>query len=154
MYTKVAETCDCGTVHPDAVMDMPWTNVDAILHTTDFQDCASPGLRHFTAEGHNTKTFLHESGHAVFCLADECNGRTRYFEPVNEPNIWNTEAECRAEQTAKGRDPDACWQFTSRQGGWWGIHSLSDNTVMQRGNVHDPWGIESAEHVMWYFDQF
>ncbi|RMF91651.1 MAG: hypothetical protein D6736_04810, partial [Nitrospinota bacterium] len=71
-----------------------------------------------------------------------------------EPNIWSTEAGCRAEQTTKGRDPDECWEFTSRSGGWWGIQQLTDGTVMQIGNVGDPWGIEGEEHVRWYFNQF
>lgn len=151
VYSKIASTSSCGTVDSDADTDMPWRNVDAVLHTATFGDCTNLGLTHFTAEGHNTKAFLHESGHGVFGLADEYCGFTAYFEPANEPNIFDTEATCRAEQTAKGRNPDNCWEFCS---GWWGIHQLTDGNVMQIGNVGNPWGTEAEEHVNWHFDQF
>jgi hypothetical protein len=153
VYNKTAGTGGCGTVHSDAATDMPWRDADAILHTADFGDCTIGS--HFTAEGQNTKAFLHESGHGVYGLADEYDDwdcSTYYFQPANEPNIWSTEAECRAEQTDKGRDPDECYQFTSCDGGWWGIHDMSANTVMQRGMVNDPWGTEAEEHLSWFYD--
>ncbi len=157
VYTHVAAGTDyCGTLHADADTDMPWRDIDAILHTTSFGDCCHLALRRFTAEGHNTKAFLHECGHGCFRLADEYDAyslcRTYYFESACEPNIWDTEEECRAEQTAKSRDADECWEFTACQGGWWGIHSLTDDTVMQVGLVGDPWGIEATEHVVCFFD--
>ncbi len=155
VYSKDATSNNCGTVHTDADTDMPWRDDDAVLHTTNLADCTNIGLTHFSAEGHNTKAFLHESGHAVFGLADEYDGcSTYYFEPADEPNIFDTEAACRAEQTAKNRDPDKCYQFTACQGGWWGIHDLTAHTVMQWGMVGDPWGIEGAERVEWFFAQF
>jgi len=158
VYKKVAaDTDDCGIVHADADADMPWRDDDAILHTTDFGDCTNAGLSHFSAEGHNTKAFLHESGHGVFGMGDEYDDgdcSTGYFQPADEPNIWDTEAECRTEQTNKGRDPNACFEFTACSGGWWGIHDLSIDTVMQNGMVNEPWGTEATEHVEWYFDQF
>lgn len=152
IYPELASSNNCGTVHSNANTDIPWRDVDAILHTATFGDCTIDG--HFTAEGHNTKAFLHESGHGVFGLADEYDGcYTYYFEPAVEPNIFDIEADCRAEQTAKGRDPNACWQFTACQGGWWGIHQLTDNTVMIRGLMGDPWGIEGEERVDWVFTE-
>jgi hypothetical protein len=154
VYTKTATTGSCGTVDSDADTDMPWRDDDAILHVANFQDCTNLGLTHFTAEGSNTKAFLHESGHAVLGMADEYDGPTSYFQPPDQPNIWDIEADCRAEQTAQSRDPDDCWQFTSRQGGWWGTHLLTDGNVMQVGNAGDPWGTEAEEHVQWYFNQF
>ena len=154
IYSKIASVNSCGTIHSDADTEMPWRNTDAILHVANFGDCTNLGLSHFTAEGGMTKAFLHESGHAVFGLADEYDGPTYYFQPANEPNIWSAENGCRSEQTTKGRDPDVTWEFTSRQGGWWGIQHSIDNTVMQRGNVGDTWGIEAAEHVRWWFVQF
>jgi hypothetical protein len=155
VYSKNASSSGCGTVHTDADMDMPWRDDDAVLHTSTLGDCTNSGLTHFSAEGHNTKAFLHESGHAVFGLADEYDWcYTWYFAGAVEPNIFPTEAACRAEQIAKGRDPDACYQFTTCQGGWWGIHDMTIPTVMQRGMVGDPWGIEAAERVEWVFDQY
>lgn len=151
IYSRLATTAGCGTIHTLAYFYMPWRDDDAILHTTNIGDCTNAGLNHFTAEGHFTKAFLHESGHSVFGLADEYDGPTAYFQPADEPNIWSSEALCRSEQTAKGRDPDNCWEFTA---GWWGIQGLGDGTVMQVGNVGNPWGIEGEEHMEWYFNQF
>jgi hypothetical protein len=158
VYSKPADASSCpGTPHADTDGDIDWRDVDAILHPANMADCANVTLRRFTAEGSNTKAFLHESGHAVFGLADEydsSNCSTYYFQASTEPNIWSNEASCQAEQNAKGRDPAACWEFTNCQNGWWGIFSLSDNTVMQRGLVDDPWGVESAENVTDDFDQY
>lgn len=151
VYTKPGQSNSCGTVHKDTATDIPWRNVDAVLHVADFQDCTSGS--HFSAEGPtNTKAFLHESGHAVWGLADEYDGcYTYYFEPPVEPNIFHDESTCRSEQTAKNRDPYVCWKFTSCQGGWWGIHQLDGKTVMQTGMVGDLWGVEGAERVSYVF---
>ena len=154
IYSKEAQAANCGTPDSDIDADMPWRDADAVLHVGNLSDCTNLSLSRFSAEGGNTKAFLHESGHGVFDLADEYDGTTYYFQPFNEPNIWDLEADCRLEQTNKNRDPDDCWRFTSRQDGWWGIQSLSDGTVMQIGNVGDPWGIEAEEHVRWFFGLF
>ncbi len=152
IYPKVASSSGCGTVDGDANTDMPWRDADAVLHTVNLGDCTNGS--HFSAEGNNTKAFLHESGHGVFGLADEYDGcYTFFFEPSPEPNIFDLEVACRTEQTNKSRDPGVCRQFTACQGGWWGIHQPSDITVMVQGMVDDPWGIESKERVEWFFEQ-
>lgn len=151
VYKNVGDEAGCGTVHADASTDMPWRDDDAVLHFTNFQDCTNAGLSHFSAEGSNTKAFLHESGHAVFGLGDEYDGPTNYsIVQSPEPNIFDTEAECRSEQTTKSRDPNECYQFTTRSGGWWSIHQ--GTTVMTTGNVGDAWYTEAAERVRWYFN--
>jgi hypothetical protein len=150
VYTKPATAAGCGTVNSSANQDLTWRNVDAVLHTSELGDCTNNA--HFSAEGYNTKAFLHESGHGVFGLADEYDGcYTYYFEAADEPNIFSSQNLCQSEQTAKGRDPNACQQFTNCQGGWWGIHGANDNTVMQWGMVRDPWGVEAGERVDWAF---
>jgi len=149
VYTKVAEAGGCGTLDPDIATDATYRDVDAVLHLVDLRDCAN-GSR-FSAEGGPTKAFLHESGHAVFGLADEYDGTTNYFEPAVEPNIWAEESDCRAEQTANGRAPGDCSRFTTRQGGWWKSHAVQ--TVMRMGFMSDPWGAEGEERVEWVFSQ-
>lgn len=149
VYKKEATAAGCGTVHSDSNTDMPWRDDDAVLHWENFQDCTNPGLTHYSAEGSNTKAFLHESGHSVFGLADEYCGNTGYFEAADEPNIWDVNASCEAEQTAKGRDPAACQQFCANSGGWHGIQT--GTTVMTQGMVGDPWYTEAAERVRWFF---
>lgn len=153
IYKKEAEADGCGTPHADAAIDMPWRDDDAVLHVGNFQDCTNAGLSHFSAEGSNTKAFLHESGHAVFGLGDEYDGPTNYsIVQSPEPNIFDTDSECKNEQNNKGRNQNECYRFTSRDGGWWGIHS--GTTVMTTGNVGDAWFTEAEERVRWYFDSF
>lgn len=151
VYKKDAQATGCGTVDGDADTDMPWRDDDAVLHAANFQDCTNVGLSHFSAEGFSTKAFLHESGHAVFGLGDEYDGPTNYtIVQSPEPNIFATENECRTEQNNKNRDPDECYEFTARSGGWWSIHQ--GTTVMTTGNVGNPWYTEAAERVRWFFD--
>ncbi len=151
VYKREASGADCGTVHSSASSEVPFSDVDAVLHTENFGDCTSG--THFSAEGGNTKAFLHETAHALIDLGDEYSGDTCYSCVGSpEPNIFATEAECQAEQTLKGRDPSACWKFTNWYGDWWGIHT--GTTVMTTGNVGNPWGIEATERVNWYFDNF
>ncbi|MCH2169629.1 hypothetical protein MK489_02505 [Myxococcota bacterium] len=152
-YRKAGDhTTGCGgTLHADTLADTGAVIDDnAILHVEDIQDCTS-GFNQFTAEGStNTQAFLHEFSHSIFEQADEYDGPTFYFEAANEPNIFSTEDNCRDEQTAKYRDPDDCYQFTARQGGWWGTHTPP--TVMTNGLVTHPWSPESIERLAWWFD--
>ncbi len=123
---------------------------NGILHDITFGDCTT-GFNLFSAEGStNTKAFLHEFSHSIFELADEYDGDTFYFEAANEPNIFDTEAGCQAEQVAKSRDPSACYEFTANQTGWWGIHT--GITVMTSGLESHPWSTESVERLKWWFD--
>ena len=78
VYKKEGEAGGCGTPHSDAASEMPWRDDDVVLHVGNFQDCTNVGLSRFSAEGSNTKAFLHESGHAVFGLGDEYDGLTNY----------------------------------------------------------------------------
>jgi len=154
IYRNQAQAIGCGQVHGNCNTDMPWRDVDAILHVAEFGDCARIADRTFTAEGPSTQSFLHESGHAVFGLSDEYDGNTAYFMPAVEPNIWPHETIGLAEQITKGRDPKKVWRFTTNQGGWWGIHDKDVKTVMMQGWVGEPWGKEASERVIWYFSQF
>jgi hypothetical protein len=149
VYTKPGEADGCGVPDPDIASDATFRDVDAVLHALEFRDCAI-GSR-FSAEGYPTKAFLHESGHAVFGLADEYDGDTNYFEPAVEPNIWADETDCENEQSAQGRSTGACTEFTNRQGGWWRAHA--GTTVMLRGFMADPWGFEGEERLEWVFAQ-
>jgi len=152
-YRKAGDaTTGCGgTPHADTAADAPWADDYGILHVADFGDCTS-GFQRFTAEGTtNTQAFLHEFSHSIFELADEYSGSsTTYFMTADEPNIFDTEAQCQSEQTAKGRDPADCWQFTGYQTGWWGTHS--GTTVMTNGLVTHPWSPESVERLTWWFE--
>ena len=151
VYKREAQIADCGTVHHLAAYEISFSDVEAVLHTTSVRDCNSG--THFSAEGSNTQAFLHETSHALINLGDEYDGDTCYgCVGSPEANIFPTEAECQAEQTNKGRDPAACYEFTAERGGWWGIHG--SGTVMAGGLRGQPWGIEAEERVNWFFDGY
>ena len=104
----------------------------------------------FSFEGStDTQAYLHETSHAVFRLGDEYDGHTYYFEAATEPNIFDLESTCRAEQVDKKRDPDDCYEFTTRQTGWWGTHG--NPTVMTNGRSYHPWSKESVERLEYWF---
>lgn len=148
IYTKKASRDNCGKPDSSVSSNMAFRDADAVLHEETFRDC-SIGSR-FSAEGHDTKAFLHESGHGVFNMADEYDGDTSYFEPANEPNIFKTNSNCTSEQTSEGRPTSACSQFTTRQDGWYKIHTGS--TIMSWGTTGQPWGTEGVEHMNWFFN--
>ena len=151
VYKREASASGCGTVHTLAPSEVSFSDIEAVLHTADFGDCTSG--THFSAEGFNTKAFLHESAHALIGLGDEYDGPTYYgFVNSPEPNIFPSETDCQDEQTLKGRDPAACYQFTAREGGWWSIHT--DTTVMEWGSMSNPWGIEATERMRWFFSGY
>ena len=147
-YRKTAASATgCGQPHADAATDASWATDHGIPHVANFGDCTA-GFSRFSAEGpSDTQAFLHEFSHSIFELADEYDGPTYYFQAANEPNIFETEALCRAEQVLKNRDPDDCYEFTA---GWWGTHT--GVTVMTNGLFSHPWSTESVERLEWWFD--
>jgi hypothetical protein len=60
----------------------------ALLHNQNLRDCFDPGERIFSTIVRNNGTILHESGHALFGLADEycCDGG--YFQTETNQNIY------------------------------------------------------------------
>jgi hypothetical protein len=154
VYKKKATAAKCGGLHADADKDMPFRDDAVVLHFKDFTDCTKLGLAQYSAEGSNTKAFLHEAGHCVFGLGDEYDATSTNYSVVQspQPNIFASENECQTEQTSQGRDPNVCFQFTAWMGGWWGIHK--GKTVMSNGIVGEAWYTEAAERVRFYFSNF
>jgi hypothetical protein len=103
--------------------DAPFTDVAAILYPPKWEGgytyaggCANmlgPYKSTFKAPGYvsHGAVVIHESGHAVFGVADTYCGDTCYAQ--NEPfaNIWTSESACRNEIKSKGGNPDSCRQI-------------------------------------------
>jgi len=147
VYTREARRATgCGQPHRRADNDMPWADTNGVLHIDNIRDCTNVGLDRFSAEGSNTRAFLHELGHAIFGLGDEYDGDTNYsIVESPEPNIFPTQSECSSEQLSKGRPSSDCFMFTAEDGDWWGIHT--GTTVMTNGLSGEPWGVEAVERV-------
>ncbi len=100
---KVNENnCAEETSLPDnLIKECPFADAIVVLHKSIFGDCSTVGENPdiFSAEGPTDRSFVHESGHAIFGLADEYDDspvcRTFYFQPSPNPNIWATRDACR-----------------------------------------------------------
>lgn len=86
-----------------------------LMHQTDLRDYASGGL--FSTEMQNRGTVLHESGHALFDLADEyINGS--HWQETDFPNNWNSQAGANAAADDYGSCKSLADVFNI-QSGWW-----------------------------------
>jgi hypothetical protein len=136
----------------------PFADAYCILHTTSFGDWMEwgPPVK-FSAEGEVGRSFIHEAGHGIFGLADEYDDapdcRTGRFEPDPMPNVWDTEADGRADATSEGWDPDDIWEFTTCHGDWWKLGTTS--YIMKDGNhFANGWGDPASRRIEWFLDQY
>jgi len=153
-----AEEATCGpssTLPTDLVRDCPFADVIVVFHNNTFRDCSSVDQRPniLSAEGPVGRSFIHESGHGMFGLADEYDGNTRYFQPDPHPNIWKTENACRTYADEAGWNPDDCNKFTDRQGGWWKLGTT--RYIMYDGEYFDNgWGPAASRRIIWVLSQY
>lgn len=137
----------------------PWADAYVILHTTTFGDWTlwGPPIV-FGAEGAIGRSFIHEAGHGIFGLADEYDDaptcRTARFEPSPNPNVWDDEADCRADVTSEGwGNPDDCGSdpFTTCTTDWWKFTTTS--LIMEDGNFFaNGWGQPASRRIQGVLD--
>jgi probable HAF family extracellular repeat protein len=147
---------DCIRSAPDGWQAVcPQCALGAIVHIESCRDYSHD--RVFSAENTSIGTFLHESGHAVFGLADEYNDRhcgTHYFLPDPYPNIFRTYSEC----WNKATYPNDCGKFTDCQLGWY--KAQSPGTMMNccpgmgYPSIICKWGFDAEPQVQWVLDHF
>ncbi len=94
--TGTAKDADSGESHivPSNNAQLAFAEGRCLMHRVSIRDYASGGL--FSTEQENRGTVLHESGHALFRLADEYCGNTSYFAEANSPNLWSSQAAAEA----------------------------------------------------------
>ena len=153
-----AEENSCGpssTLPTDLVKDCPFADAIIVFHKTTFGDCSSVNQRPniYSAEGPIGRSFIHESGHGLFGLADEYDGNTSYFQPDPNPNIWATRDACGTDATSAGWNPDDCNKFTDRQGDWW---KLSTTAYIMNDGTHfdNGWGAPASRRISWGLNQY
>ncbi len=135
----------------------PWADAYAILHIATFGDWTQWGPPvTFSAEGAVGRSFIHEAGHGLFGLADEYDDApsciTARFEPNPFPNVWDTEADCRADVTSEGwGNPDDCGMFTPCTTDWWRF--TTNSFIMTDGNFFaNGWGQPASRRIQWNLD--
>jgi hypothetical protein len=158
-YTRMQGIASSKTLPTDLSLMTPFADAFVIFHTAVFGDSTRMGTPSiYGAEGEisaatqNGRSFIHESGHGVFGLADEYDGPTYYFQPDPMPNIWATEALGEADATSEGWNPADIWMFTARQSDWWklgtGEFIMLDGTRFANG-----WGAPGERRIQWFLDQ-
>jgi len=160
-YTKMQGVASSKTLPTDLTRVAPFADAFVIFHTAVFGDSTSMGTPSiYGAEGEisaatqNGRSFIHESGHGIFGLADEYDGcGTFYFQPDPMPNIWATETLGEDDATSEGWDPDDIWKFTDCQGDWWKLgtteYIMFDGTRFANG-----WGLPGERRIQWLLDEF
>ncbi len=153
-----AEESSCGSkseLPADLVRDCSFADVFVVFHKTTFTDCSSVDLNPdiMSAEGPVGRSFIHESGHGMFGLADEYDGNTNYFQPNPLPNIWKTQDGCRTDANSMGWNPDDCNKFTERQNAWWKLgqtdYIMKDGTHFDNG-----WGAPASRRISWILNKY
>ncbi|HMQ94494.1 MAG TPA: hypothetical protein PKA33_14845 [Amaricoccus sp.] len=89
--------------------DASFADSGAIVHATNFRDCASGGI--FSSEPTSSRTFMHETGHALFGLADAycCDGG--YWQPAPWPNLYTSSTNCLDDAARQGWPSGRCQSF-------------------------------------------
>lgn len=100
------------SVYSKCVFPSKSTVIRGILHRKDVQDCALGDI--FTSNFDEYGTIIHESGHAIFGLADEyCCGS--FYNTSNPfPNIWPSKEDCERDISAYGYIENMCDQFCDK----------------------------------------
>ncbi len=159
-YTRMQGTASSKTLPDNLTLLAPFADAFVIFHTGVFGDsCRMTSPSIYGAEGeisaatHDGRSFIHESGHGIFGLADEYDGPTPYFQPDPMPNIWDTEELATQDATSEGWATNNIWEFTSRDGGWWRLDS-NDYIMVDGTHFNNGWGEAGERRVQWVLDQF
>lgn len=117
--------------HIDGYHQMPANNANltfaelrCLMHQDELRDYAFIGA--ISMEMNRPQTFLHESGHALFALADEYTGGWHY-EADDSPNNWDIRADAEAE--APSRRKTAADVVEMGSSGW---YKMCANTCPMR----------------------
>lgn len=103
------EVCDHWTLPSGFSRDCPFADNIAIIHRDNERDCAHGNV--FSSEYNANVTVVHESGHAIFGLADEycCDGG--YWQDSSVPNIFSSLANCQSRADRTGASRADCFEF-------------------------------------------
>jgi len=134
-YYNPAEPADafsgCAGRVPDAYWDeVTFGDITVILYPTYYGNYTNsscqpvgcyksqgPGRKMIKVPSDEELLFIHETGHAVFGLADTYCGNTYYYQNSPYPNVWTSPDTCRTDAQADNRDPAACRQIEQKSPG-------------------------------------
>ena len=130
------------------------TNIDvfAILHNTYFRDARLGNT--FSTEPVNIGTAVHETGHAVFNLADEycCDGG--YWELSEFSNLYDTLTECQTHNRQRNWPENDCTEFTATDGNkWYRPEPISLRCIMRDDgdSTMRQFARTCGRRIIWYY---
>jgi hypothetical protein len=128
-------------------------DVGAIVHTANVRDCGGRGPENgavFSIMVGNFNTLVHESGHAVFGLADEycCDGG--YWQDSPQPNVFSSLNSCQTNATTNGWPTTDCTQISSGAQTIQQWRSDNGNDLMAGGGA---FGRSDKSEVFWLYFQ-
>jgi hypothetical protein len=102
--TAIARDFDTGQPHqlPSNSSQLSFAQGRVILHFHDIRDQSGSG--YFSAEYYVRGTMLHESGHALYRLADEYDANSAsHWEEADFPNNWDNKTDAEAAAPGYGK---------------------------------------------------
>ncbi|HEV8404496.1 MAG TPA: hypothetical protein VGQ13_01190 [Nitrososphaera sp.] len=130
--------------------DYAFVDSGAIIHTDGFRDCAQPDDRIFSSDFVTPRTFIHETGHSPFGLADEycCDGG--YFQNDPFPDLYEELDDCEADpdrggSTCRQFTEDVPWWFDSE---WFTFDPDSNDLMVDRMKAQ----LMDERRMNWMFD--
>lgn len=88
----------------------------------------------------------HESGHAMFNLADEYDGGGGYWQAYPLPNLWSTKPKAKAAAPRYGRDSSNIREVKGGSKSWW---RLCDQCQMKNGYAPQSFDVPCAHRVVY-----
>jgi hypothetical protein len=157
---KESDGSNCNHIEPPNWAQMRGiVDYGGIIHTTAGQrNCsgAGEGSLFSTLRG-DVGTLLHETGHAVFELADEycCDGGYRQSKP--QPNLFPSLSDCEKNAVLNDWPSSNCQQLSGigKDGNpgslnWWRIDTsgaFGGNDLMVSGDIEDSWGKADSKQI-------
>jgi hypothetical protein len=150
--------CDPSVPFDAYVFTYVFADAMGVVHSDAHGDCAYSQTHVFSAEADPTTSgsddaFVasHETGHAVFGLADEYNnGDTFYFQPDPLPNLFEEVGNCNADAPSLGNDP--CRQIQNQDGDeFWYLSDPSGNDLMEDSGTHNA-NPADRRRIEWIFN--
>lgn len=146
---QTGHATDYDRIATDGTHQLPSNNAQlafaegrCLMHQNNLRDYASGGL--FSTEMQNRGTILHESGHALFGLADEYNGGV-HWQAEKFPNTWNSQSGCEA----AADDYSSCKSLSdvnNFQSGWWRL-CAEDCQMTATGLTHTFYDCPCKSHI-------
>lgn len=84
-------------IQPANYLKLDFAAGKCFIHNAEFTEYASesPLMKCYTSRIYNRGSFMHESGHVLFLLADEYEFGKHWYDAAN-PNNWRSESEARS----------------------------------------------------------